>query len=636
VSTTAPGSRFNFTEHTAWARSLAAPVRNFLSTETGGAAALVGATVAALVWANVPGWHSYGSLWATKLSIHLGSAAVSDSLRGWVNQGLMTLFFLVVGLEARRELETGELRERDRLLVPAVAALFGMIVPVSIFLAFNAGGPGGHGWGAAMSSDTAFALGALALITPRAAVRMRVFLVTVSVFDDLGGLLVIAFAYTNRVHLMALAIAVALFFGFLALSHARGPLTPVRLLLGVGVWLAMFESGIDPVIAGLALGLATAAKPPSRQVLERVSEIARAFREQPTAELASSARQSVGLAVSPNERVQYALHPWTSYVIVPMFALANAGIHLGGGLLGVAIHSPITLGIALAYLVGKPVGILLGSLLVSRPALRGPRLPISWPVLAGGGAVMGIGFTVSLLISNLAFRGRDLAEAKLGVLISIVIAPALAKLILITWRRMPLAVRARQLSGTADDLLDLCEDVDPEVDHWRGPEDALVTIVEYGDFECPYCGRAEPVIRELLARWGDDVRYVWRHLPLVDVHPSAQLAAEASEAASTQGHFWEIYQLLLAHTSIFTDADLTGYANELGLDVEQFWADIERHAAAGRIARDVASADASGVTGTPTFFINQRRHYGAYDIETLSAAVAAARSRASLLAVAGR
>ena len=247
---------------------------------------------------------------------------------------------------------------------------------------------------------------------------------------------------------------------------------------------------------------------------------------------------------------------------------------------------------------------------------------------------MGIGFTVSLLIANLAFRGRDLAEAKLGVLISIVLAPLIAKTVLFMWRRMPVAVRARQLSGTADDLLDLCEEIDLEVDHWRGPEDALVTIVEYGDFECPYCGRAEPVVRELLARWGDDLRYVWRHLPLSDVHPSAQKAAEASEAASVQGRFWEMYELLLAHTSTFTDADLTAYAEQLGLDVDRFWADIERHAAASRIARDVASADASGVTGTPTFFINRRRHYGAYDVETLSTAVAAARTRASLLAVA--
>ena len=636
MSSSTTGTRFNFTERTAWARSLAAPVRTFLSTETAGAAALVGATVAALIWANVPGWHSYVSVWGTRLSIHFGSAVIAASLRGWVDQGLMALFFLVVGLEARRELETGELRQRERLVVPAMAALGGMVFPIAIFLAFNAGGPGAHGWGAAMSSDTAFALGALALVTPRAATRLRVFLVTASIFDDLGGLLVIATVYSSRVHVVALAVAAGLFALFVLVPQIARQLEPLRVLLGFGVWLAMFESGIDPVIAGLALGLAVEARPPSRQVLERASELVRAFREQPTAELASSARQSVGLAVAPNERLQFSLHPWTSYVIVPLFALANAGIHLGGGVLGAAIHSPITLGILLGYVVGKPAGILLGSLLASRPALRGPRSPLSWPVLAGGGAVMGIGFTVSLLIASLAFHGRALVEAKLGALVSIVVAPLVSRTVLTLWQKLPVAVRARQLAATSEDILDLYEDVDLEVDHWRGPPDALVTIVEYGDFECPYCGQAEPVIRELLSRWGEDLRYVWRHLPLQDVHPTAQLAAEASEAAAAQDKFWEMYELLLKHPTGFTDVDLEGFAVALGLDTARFWDDIGRHVAADRIARDVSSADMAGVTGTPTFFINSRRHYGAYDVETLSAAVAAARSRAKLLAIAGR
>lgn len=629
--------RTSFTGRTAWARNLAAPVRAFLSTETGGAAALVGATVLALIWANAPGWHTYVSVWATRLSIHLGSDVISASLRQWVNQGLMTLFFLVVGLEARRELEAGELRQRDRLVIPAVAAACGMLLPVLIFLAFNAGGPGAHGWGVAMSSDTAFALGALALIAPRTATRLRVFLVTASVFDDLGGLIVIASVYSSHLHLLALGIALALFLLFAAgcqLPLPLGQLGPIRVVLGVGVWLAMFESGVDPVIAGLALGLVTRATGPSRQVLERVAETARAFREQPTAELAVSARQTVGLAVAPNERLQYALHPWVSFAIVPLFALANAGVHLGGGLIGDAITSPITLGIVVGYVVGKPLGILLGSTIASRPALRGRRPTISWPVMAGGGAVMGIGFTVSVLIANLAFRGRELAEAKLGALVTIVLAPIVAKLVLSAWRRMPLAIRARQISGTAEDILDLDDDVDLEIDHWRGPPDALVTIVEYGDFECPFCGQAEPVIRELLSRYGDELRYVWRHLPLSDVHPTAQLAAEASEAASAQGRFWEMYELLLAHDDGFTEADLDRFAAQLELDRERFWDDMRRHVAAERIARDVASADASGVTGTPSFFINRRRHWGAYDVETLSAAVSSARSRASLLAVA--
>jgi Na+/H+ antiporter NhaA len=620
---------------TAWARSLAAPVREFLSTETSGGAALVAAVLCALLWANLPGWHSYESVWHTNLSLQLGGASVAADLRTWVDQGLMTLFFLVVGLEARRELETGELRERDRLLVPAAAAACGMLFPVLIFLAFNAGGHGAGGWGAAMSSDTAFALAALSLVTPRSATRLRVFLVTTSVFDDLGGLAVITVVYSHQIKALALLIALLLFVAFLLLPRILPVPRAVRVLLGVGVWLAMFKSGVDPVISGLALGLAVTAGAPSRQVLEQVSEITRAFREQPTPELASAARQGVGQAVPPNERLQYALHPWTSYVIVPLFALANAGVHLGGGLLGTAFTSPITIGIALAYLLGKPLGVLAGALLVSRPRFHGPRLPVSWPVLAGGGAVMGIGFTVSILIASLAFTGVDLEEAKIGVLITIVLAPIISKLVLVTWRRLPDSVRARQLANTSAALVDLSEEIDPERDHIRGAEQALVTLVEYGDFECPFCGRAEPAIRELLERWGDGLRYVWRHLPLQDVHPTAQIAAQASEAAAQQGRFWEMHDLLLAHTSFFTEADLEGYARQLELDIERFWQDLRSGTAVRRVSRDVCSADSSDVTGTPTFFINDRRHYGAYDVDTLSEAVQSARGRANLLAVAG-
>ena len=196
-------------------------------------------------------------------------------------------------------------------------------------------------------------------------------------------------------------------------------------------------------------------------------------------------------------------------------------------------------------------------------------------------------------------------------------------------------MRARQIGGTAEDLIDLSEEVDPERDHIRGADDAPVTLVEYGDFECPYCGRAEPVVRELLSNSEDDVRYVWRHLPLNDVHGSAQLAAEAVEAAGAQGAFWPVYDAFLSHQDALGPQDITRIATELGLDVERLWSEIRRHEHASRIAEDVASADSSGVSGTPTFFINGRRHQGAYDIDTLSAAVRAARGRARLTSAAG-
>jgi Na+/H+ antiporter NhaA/predicted DsbA family dithiol-disulfide isomerase len=485
-----------------------------------------------------------------------------------------------------------------------------------------------------MSTDTAFALGALALLTPQAATRLRVFLLTLAVVDDLGALIVIATAYTKHLQLMALFVAIGLFVVLLLLRFAPAGRRQASVLVGIALWVAMFKSGIDPVIAGLAAGLATTAFTPAREDLERVTELTRSFREQPTPELARSAQQGVLSAISLNERLQYELHPWTSYVIVPLFALANAGIHITGSLIEDAVTSPITLGIVVGYVVGKPLGIVGASWLASRPALRGPRPPISWPLIFAGGSVAGIGFTVSLLISGLAFTGERLDEAKLGVLGSAIIAPLVAWVIFRVVKRLPSSVRARQISATAEDLIDLAEDVDPARDHIRGPDDASVTLVEYGDFECPFCGQAEPIVRELLASSEDDVRYVWRHLPLNDVHSSAQLAAEAAEAASAQGAFWSVYDAFLSHQDALTPRDISRIADELGLDLDRFWSEVRRHDHAPRIAEDVASADASGVSGTPTFFINGRRHQGAYDIETLSAAVRAARNRARLTAVA--
>jgi Na+/H+ antiporter NhaA len=618
---------------TAWARNLASPVRDFLGTETGSASVLLAGAIVALLWANSPWSHSYVSLWTTKLTFKLGSSSISLDLRHWVNEGLMTLFFLVVGLEAKRELDLGELRERRRLAIPAAAALGGMMCPIAIYLAFKAGGPGAHDWGAAMSTDTAFALGALALLTPRAATRLRVFLLTLAVVDDLCALLVIATVYTTRLSLVALAVALALYCVILAFrTYVPSWRRRVFLTLAIPLWVATYESGIDPVVCGLAVGLAISAYTPGRDDLERATVLARAFREQPTPELASSVRQSLIFAISPNERLQYSLHPWTSYVVVPLFALANSGVHLTGALLGHAISSPITLGILVAYVVGKPVGISGASWIASRPAMRGPRSPLSPPLLVAGGAFAGIGFTVSLLISSLAFTGQSLNEAKLGALASVVLAPLLGWTVLRVVRRLPAQVRARQVVGTAEDILDLSEDVDPDRDHSRGPEDAAVTLVEYGDFECPYCGQAEGVIRELLTSFGDDVRYVWRHLPLNDVHPNAQIAAEASEAAAAQGHFWEMHDTLLEHQGELALADLVAYATELGLDSERVEKELHHREFAPRVSEDVASADESGVSGTPTFFINGRRHYGAYDTATLTDSVRAARGRARLVA----
>jgi Na+/H+ antiporter NhaA len=585
---------------------------------------LAGAAVLALLWANVSP-SSYASVWETKLAIVLGGHELSTDLRGWVNEGLMTLFFLVVGLEAKRELDLGELRERRRLAIPVMAALGGMAAAAGTFLLINAGGPGTAGWGVATSTDTALALGTLTLLTRGRAVRLRVFLLTLVVIDDLVALLVIALGYSEDVSVTALVVAIALFCVLIALrwisASWRGP---AAVLVGVGIWFAMFESGVDAVIAGLAIGLVTSAYPPARDDLERSTDLARSFREQPTPELAYSARASLVSAISPNERLQFRLHPWTSRVIVPLFALANAGIHIDGDLVSAAVTSRVTIGIVVAYVIAKPLGIMLASWLGTRPALHGTRLTVTFPALACGAAAAGVGFTVSLLVASLAFEGRLLEEAKLGVLVTAVLSPVMAWLAIQVMMRLPSEMRARQLSRTAEVLTDLAEDVDAERDHIRGPVDAPVTLIEYGDFECPYCGDAAPIIGRLLDHFGGDLRYVFRHLPLNDVHPNAQVASEAAEAAHAQGRFWEMHDKLLTEPEAVSPRTLQQYATELALDVERFSDEVRRRKYAPRVAEDVRSADASGVTGTPTFFINGRRHQGVYDVDTLTREIKAA------------
>jgi Na+/H+ antiporter NhaA len=604
------------------------PLREFLRTETGGAAALLAATLAALAWVNLDP-SSYRAVWDARLSVSLGDSGISQDLRHWVNNGLMTFFFLVVGLEARREFDLGELRDRRRLALPLVAGVGGMVVPVAIYLAANAGRSSAYGWGAAMSTDTAFALGMLALVGRRFPDRLRAYLLTVTVVDDVIALAVIATVYSEQIVLPALLAAAGVFAVILLVRAAGVRKGLVYAVLGVAAWAALHSSGVEPVVIGLAMGLLTYAYPAARGDLERATDLFRLFREQPTPELARTARTGVVSALSPNERLQQLYHPWTSYLVVPLFALANAGIPISADFLARAATSPITLGILVGYVAGKPIGIAGASWLVSRLSRGRLRPPVGWAAVTGGGTIAGIGFTVSLLIATLAFTGPDLEEAKLGILSAALCASAGTWVAFRLTALLPPRLRKRALLGTPDLIVDLAVPVDPDRDHVRGPAEAPVTVVEYGDFECPYCGQAETAVRDLLADFGD-VRYVWRHLPLADVHPRAQLAAEAAEAAAEQGAFWEMHDLLMDRQEHLRVADLVRYAGELGLDVDRFRDDLRRRAHASRIAEDVDSADLSGVSGTPTFFVNGLRHHGAYDLATLSAAVRGARARAAV------
>ena len=590
---------------------LSEPLRRFLATESGSALLMVSATVVALLWANSPWSGAYEALWATEGSVVLGDIGLQMDLAHWINDGLMAVFFLVVGLEVKRELVMGELTDRRRVVLPVLAAVGGMVVPALLYLLIAPEGEATRGWGIVIGTDTAFLLGALALVGPATSTQLRVFLLAVTVVDDIAAVTIIGVVYSESIDISALIVAVAGVAVLVALGLGGVWRTWPYALVAVVVWVATVGSGLHASIAGMVAGLLIPAFAPRREAVERAATRFRAFRQSPMAEAGRSAKDALARAVPVNERLQLVLHPWTSYVIVPLFALANAGVDLRGGVLAEALSSPVTWGVVIGLVAGKFLGIGAGGL--GGAALRLGRLPqgVGPGQVLGGAALSGIGFTISLLIIGLSFDSPELRDqATVGVLLALGLATALG------WVVFRLA--AVLLGETSAGLpTTLARPVDPARDHILGPASAPLTLVEYADFECPFCARATGVANEVRKHFGDGLRYVFRHLPLPDVHPYAELAAAASEAAGAQGRFWDMHDLLFAHQDQLELEDLAGYAGRLGLDVEDFLRDIDEQRHASRIREDVADAEASGARGTPTFFVGNRRHQGPYDARTL-------------------
>jgi Na+/H+ antiporter NhaA len=611
---------------TPWARSVSGRLVRFAGTETASSSVLLAAIVVAVVWASVG--LTYETVWNLPARLSVGDVDIEMSLREWVSRGLMTFFFLVVGVEARRQFDLGDLRQRSRLVIPAIAGIAAMAIPATVFVLINLRSGAAAGWGVAMSTDTALALGLLTLVGRGAPERLRGFIVTVFIVDDLVALVVIAVFYNSGVQAGPVVVAVLAFLAILAMRRWTNLPGVAYAVVGVVCWLGLLLGGIDPVVAGLAIGLAAPAYTPERRELEQATGLFRQFREQPTPALARSASAGLIGAISPNDRLQDRFHVATSFAIVPLFALANAGVRISPANLEHAARSPITIGIVLGYVLGKPAGVLLTAGLVTAMSRGRFRPPVGWGAVAGSGTIAGVGFTVAVLIASLAFSGADLADAKVGILAAALAAAVVTAVLFQVIHLLSPARRNLALNGRTMRTADLCRPVDPAQDHIRGAGTAPVTVVEYGDFQCPYCGRAEQGVRELRAE--ANVRFVWRHLPLVDVHPRAQRAAQAAEAAAEQGAFWEMHDLLLANQTRLSEEDLLGYATELQLDLERFVQDLDDPRIAARIRADVESADASGVSGTPTFFLNEARHYGAYDFESLAAAAREARVVASL------
>jgi len=597
-----------------------------LRTETGSALLLAGVALIALLWANSPWSDSYTELWHTPLGVSLGDASLELDLHHWVNDGLMVIFFFLIGLEVRQELAIGSLRDRRRALVPLVAGLVGVLLPALIYLAI-AGREAAAGWGVVVGTDTAFLLGVLALVGPKMSNQLRVFLLTLTVVDDFLAVTIIGTVYTENLRIGPLLVALAALVLLWLLSRSSEWRSAPYVLLVVLLWGATLLSGVHPSLAGMAAGLLVPAAATERRHVEDAKLLFRDYWQSPEARVARTVRMGLARSISVNERLHDVLRSPVSLVVVPIFALANAGVDLRGGVLGEALVSPITWGVVAGLVLGKTVGIALGAWGAVRLGLG--RLPdgVGPGSVLGGSALSGIGFTMALLIVGLSLEGEQADDATIGVLIAMVLATALG------WLIFKLA-RVKWGETSADLPMTLTPDVDPERDHIRGVVDAPLTIVEYLDFECPFCARATGMWRDVQEHFGDQVRYVARHMPLDDYHPHARRAAVAAEAASRQGRFWEMHDILFANQARLEVEDLRRYAADLDLDLSRFDTDCDDPDVWQCVEGQEQSALASGARGTPTFYVNGTRHRGPHDARTLIAdlevvqtAAAAARRR---------
>jgi NhaA family Na+:H+ antiporter len=389
------------------ARRFAGPFQKFAELEAAGGILLIGCTIVALIWSNSPWAGSYFHLWHTDVTFGLAGPRFSQPLHFWINDGLMALFFLLVGLEIKRETLVGELASFRKAALPIAAALGGMIIPATFYVFFNHGGPGAAGWGIPMATDIAFALGVLALLGDRVPTSLKVFLAALAIVDDIGAVLVIAFFYTEKISWVALGIGGLLFVALLAANRAGVRHLLVYAVLGTGLWLAFLQSGIHATVAGVLLAATIPARP------RTISRAALESNE------------------SPMLRLEHTLIPWNRYFIMPVFALANAGVALGGDAAR-SIVTPVSLGVIFGLVVGKPVGVILFSWLATRSRLAAMLDGIGWRQIGGVGILAGIGFTMSLFVAHLAFGETPALEtAKIGVLAASVISGVAGAIVLL-------------------------------------------------------------------------------------------------------------------------------------------------------------------------------------------------------------
>lgn len=418
------------------ARRIARPMLRFFRFQAGGGIAMLVAAAVALVWANSPWQDAYHAVLDSHTRVEFGSLLVLDErLEEWINDALMVVFFFVVGLEIKRELVVGELRRPGAVALPLIAALGGMAVPAVVYAAFNAGGEGSAGWGIPMATDIAFALGVVSLLGRHVPNSLKIFLLTLAIVDDIGAIAVIAIFYTDEISLGWLALSGGIVLLLVAMRLVRVWYTPVYLAVGLAFWLTLFESGVHATIAGVVMGMFA----PARPLLSRTRftpQLQRSLSEGSVSPpLARQTVFEVRESVAVADRLADLLHPWTGFLIVPVFALANAGVELSGGALGDALRSPVTLGIVLGLVAGKLAGVTAFTWLAVRTGLCELPSGATWTKMLGIGGVAGIGFTVSLFIANLGLDQQVLTDqAKIGILLASSVAAVIGATILRTSR----------------------------------------------------------------------------------------------------------------------------------------------------------------------------------------------------------
>ncbi|WP_243859105.1 Na+/H+ antiporter NhaA [Actinomyces sp. ZJ308] len=572
--------------------------RNIQVNETYAATALAVATALALLWANIG--HSYHDFWHTPASLAIGPFSVELTLHEWVDEGLMSAFFFMVGLDVRRDLTLGELRLPGRALLPVAAAVGGLVVPALVFLGFAHGTDGAGAWGAVISTDTAFALGMLALIGPKRAPRLRAFLLAFAVIDDIGALLVIAIFYSGSLNLVALGCAGLGLLGIWILARRGVWRSLPYILLAVVTWYALYQSGVHATLAGVLIALLMPVYPVRTTAVDGVDEVARLYRQSPHPGTAVLLHEVLTYSIPMNQRLSWTLPPYVNYVVVPLFALANAGVELSGETISTALSSRIMWAVIAGLVIGKLVGVAMGAGLVLRlvPASRLPGLDM--PRILGLAALSGMGFTISLLVANLALEDETMRDqARLGVLLASLGALVLATIIFRTADRLsPLPPPPGQ---------HLSRPVDRDRDLFVGSPDAPHILVNYADMSYEGRWRLMEAFYDIvhLSEAGQ-LAFVLRHKV---TGPESLLTALALEAVRHEDpeRVWPLHDALARLRGRITSESITDAAREVGVDSEAMWKRIDSGVDEPKVMADALDVDGLTEDGSTVVYIDGRR-----------------------------